>query len=95
MRKLTLSDRLFKLQHPLKKKWVNEFGNYMDECTKDLEYIEPDGIFILTHECVDNCLLIGSIAGLVIGVTGTAAVVLVRKIRKSKKEEPEKSEEEA
>lgn len=93
MRKLTLSDRLFKLQHPLKKKWVNEFGNYMNECTRDLEYIEPDGIFILTHECVDNCFLIGGAVGLAIGAVGTATAFIVHKIRKNK--ELKKSEEEA
>ena len=95
MKKLTLSDRLFKLQHPLKKKWVNEFGNYMDECTRDLEYIEPDGIFILTHECVDNCFLIGGAVGLAVGAAGTAIVFIVHKVRKSKKEKLKKSEEEA
>ena len=95
MRKLTLADRLFMFQHPLKKKWVNEFGDYMTECTRDLEYIEPDGIFILTHECVDNCFAIGGAVGLAVGIAGTAVVVLIHKFRKNKKNETEKSEEEA
>lgn len=89
MRKLTLRDRIRLFKHPLKAHWINEFGDVMTECTKELEYIEPDYILITAEECVDHCALIGGLIGLAVGVAGTAIVFLIRKRSKKTEDDAE------